>query len=525
MSDKPITKKQVLDFLHSIPEEEVWDIIKMYDSQHKTKLNEKLDLQYSNEMEMRLLKAGVNATCPNPKCQSSERIRRGRTKFQRYRCKVCNTSYSAVSNTFMEHTDFTWKQWVKIVEMTINGYSLAEMVNVFEKDFDCQGMQEATMHLARHKILNTMYQIPQPVLTGVIQIDETHFRESQKAARKLINYHPSIGPRVKRKGKQSSVLGVMGSEFTTVPTAIDSSGHIVAKVACLGRLKIELFTDLFHDHIENPAYICTDANPIYKRYCALFGIPHYIRPSNYLDIISKAGYKQALFPDEEMNIKTRAENNKILENLYSQRAIDSIRNKGHITFKDFQHLKRTYGLNLGAVNKQHSEIKRVINTNKAGVCSKYLDRYINLYVFLHNWSIDYNNGVYPSSNKDAEEILIHILQAVPNSKFTLKDLKKIKFNLPKPTKKYMELLASMTSIARKEFNNKYLKFNEEDSVYDFKRREYLFNCPRKWLNDIAREKGLPYGKSITMDRMVSNLLKLKDLDIIGSFSLSTSFFK
>lgn len=38
-----------------------------------------------------------------------------------------------------------------------------------------------------------------------------------------------------------SYLGVMGPEFATVTTAIDSSGYSVCKVSCLGKLTNEQF--------------------------------------------------------------------------------------------------------------------------------------------------------------------------------------------------------------------------------------------------------------------------------------------
>lgn len=512
MDKKPINKKQVLEYLYSLPIDEFSKIVKDYDKQHKTKLNEEIDKLYASEMEQRLLKAGVNSTCPH--CQSANIVKRGRTNFQRYRCKDCNTSFSSVTNTFLESTKFTWKEWVKLVEMTINGYSISRMVNVLERDFGYVGIEDITVHLARHKILYAISLIPQPKLTGIIQIDETFFRESQKASRKLENYIPSVAEyRKPRYGVQPSLLGTMGSEFTNVPVAVDSTGHVVAKVACLGRLSIELFVDLFHEHIDNPAYICTDANPIYKRYCKLFGIPHYIRPSNYLDIIRKAGYDQPLYPDKELNEAISKENYKILEKLYTDRLTDRIVNKGYLTFKEFQQLKKTYGLNLGAVNQQHNELKKLIYTNKTNVSTKYLDRYINLYVFLHNWYVD--NGKYPSSTKDAEKILIYVLKTVPNSVFTYEDLKNMKLTLPKPTKKYIDMLATMTSEARKEFNNKYLKFNEEDKVYNFKKKEYLYDCPRAWLEEVSKERGLPYNHhSVKLREIINNLLKLDDIDII-----------
>ena len=508
------TKKEFLDFFYSLSTEEALKIVKEYDKKHKTHLSKELEKLQVSEIERKLLEIGVNSTCPY--CNSNKIVKRGRdANFQRYYCKECQKSFTAVTNTFLENTNFPWKVWVSILEMTIHNESIADMVNKLEQDYDLKGLTEITVLLARHKILYAVSLLPQPTLTGVIQIDETFFRESQKASKELTNYIPSVAEyRKPRYGVQPSLLGTMGSEFANVPVAIDSTGHMVAKVACLGRLTIEIFTDLFHEHIDKPAYICTDANPIYKRYCKVFGIPHYIRPSSYYTDIKKAGYDQPYYPNEELNKTISEENNKILERLYSTELSDRILNKGHITFKEFVNLKKTYGLSLGAVNKQHSELKKMINIGMTNVSTKYLDRYISFYVFLHNWKVDHGDK-YPSSTREAEEILIYILQNAGNSKFTLKDLQETVLTLPKPTSKYIDLLAAMTSEARKEFNNKYLKFNEEDRVYNFKKREYLLDCPRSHLEAVARTHGIPYSHhSVPTWNLVNNLLKCDDIDLI-----------
>lgn len=501
------TKKEFLDFFYNLPIEEATKIVKEYDKHHKVNIAKELENLKLSEIERKLLEAGVNSSCPH--CGSTNSVKRGRdTNFQRYRCNDCQKSFTAVTNTFLENSKFPWNVWVILMEATIRGESISDTINRLEQDYDYLGLQRSTVLLARLKILHAVSLLPQPVLTGVIQIDETFFRENQKTTRELINYIPSVAEyRKPRRGVQPSLLGTMGSEFANVPVAIDSTGHVVAKVACLGRLTIEIFTDLFHEHIDKPAYICTDANPIYKRYCKLFGIPHYIRPSNYYTLITKAGYDQPYYPDEELNEAVSAENQKILEKLYSLKMSDTIENKGYLTFKEFQTLKRIYALSLGAVNKQHSELKKLINTRKTGVSTKYLDKYVSFYVFLHNWQVDHNNK-YPSSTKDAEEILLYILKNAGDSRFTITDLQNTELTLPKPTSKYIDLLASMTSEARKEFN-------EEDRVYNFKKREYLLDCHRSWLEEEAKLKGIPYShKSVPTWKLVNELLKQDDIDLI-----------
>lgn len=501
-------QKQLIEQILSLPEDDFAEIIWEYDKKHRTHYRKQIAKLYSSEMEQKLLENGINSACPF--CGSISVVKRGRTtKNQRFYCKDCHSDFTAVTNTFLEKSNFAWDAWVRIFNMTIQGYSLTDMMNVLEKEFGYAGVTKSSVLLARHKLLNAIYQIPQPILNGVIQIDETHFRESQKGTMELANYIPSvIEERLPRYGSQSSALGVMSAEFVTVPVAVDSDGYVVAKVACLGKLDIDIFVDLFHDHFNSPSFICTDANNIYLKYCREFHITHYIRPSKYVDILKKAGYVLGKNKTEQ----ERAQNDRILENLYNTRQIDFIANKGHLSFRQFQEIKKQYKLSLARVNALHNEFKKAINTNKTNVSSKYLDKYINFYTFIHNWSV--KTGKYPSSTVDAEEILIYVLKNTHNTVYTQKNFQSEQMTLPKPTTKYHNMLAAMTSEARLEFNNKYLKFNEEDRVYDFKKRDYLMDCPDSWTKEVARAHGIPYAHKVNKFNMITNILKLEDIDTI-----------
>ena len=58
-------------------------------------------------------------------------------------------------------------------------------------------------------------------------------------------------------------------------------------VSGLGRLSDDIFYDLFNDYLDNPIFICTDANKVYSKYSGMLNIPHYIKPSNYNDVLKK----------------------------------------------------------------------------------------------------------------------------------------------------------------------------------------------------------------------------------------------
>jgi len=171
-------------------------------------------------------------------------------------------SLHPVSKNILEKTKWHWDIWVKVLEMSINNYSLYRMQRVLEKDFECIGIDHKTLFLWQHKLLHALAQMPQPQLSGVVQIDETFIRESQKVSRNLVSHIDKKDVREPRYGYIPSKLGVMGPEFASMTTTIDNTGHCVCYVTERGRLTADIFTDLFEKHRNSPTYICTDANKI-----------------------------------------------------------------------------------------------------------------------------------------------------------------------------------------------------------------------------------------------------------------------
>lgn len=500
-------KKDFLQYLHSLTPSEFENVIQEYNKQHNTQFN----LQPTDTVVGKLETLKEKTKCPY--CDSSIIVRRGKDKHQRFRCEDCKRSFSAITNTLIDNSTFTWEQWVKLLHLTIIGCSLKDTVNIFKKDYGLDSLAESTIQIARHKIFHFVSLLPQPNLSGTIQIDETYFRENQKASKSLENYIPSVVEyRKARYGKQPSALGVMGNEFATVVVAADSSGHIVAKVACMGRLTVPIFYDLFHTHFVSPAYICTDGNQIFKEYCLAVDYPHYVRESDYLATIMREGYDFPRYPNDELNMQAVAMNDTILEKLYNNGVIDRINNRGHLTYKEFKRIKKEYKLSLARVNQQHNELKKFINTNKTGVSSKFLDKYVSFYAFIHNWRVDHD--IFPSALSDAEEILNYLLKYCPPSTFTAEDYKNTELKLPKPSKRYIQYLATFTSEARQAFDLKYLKLNEEDGVHRFNKREYLLDCPRTWIVDIAKKNGIKATAKSSIWNMVRAIMKLPNIDTI-----------
>lgn len=361
-----------------------------------------------------------------------------------------------------------------------------------------------------------------PKLSGVIQIDETFIREAQKGSRSLISYLGKEDEREPRYGRKPSKYGVMGSEFATVVTAIDSNGYSVCKVSCLGKLTTDLFVTLFEEHLQAPSYICSDANSVYEDYCKIFNIAHYIKPSNYLTVLEHNGYVTPSRVNPARAKATEEKNKKILKTMYNNNMIDYISNRGYLTYEEFNELKILNGLSLARVNELHADIKKYIYGNMTNVSTKYLQDYIGFFTYIRNWRI--TNGHYPSSKKDTEQIFIDMLKT--RVKYTVSDIKDGELTLPKPSPRYIALLKAETEKIRTATSNEYFKFDEDDGVKTFNKREYLLDQPKSKLYAVCKTYGMKRYKKLALYSLVSAILKLDNIDnIIYELILTDRHYK
>ena len=497
---KNISKEEIQQAINNLPFVQFKEIIEGYVTQNGVDCRQQIDAIITNSLQDKLLQHGINSTCPE--CGSKHIGKWGKRKeIQVFKCKDCGKQFTLFTGTILEKTRWHWEIWVKVLEMVLNGFSIQDMLNVLVTDYGCDGINPKTVWLWRMKLIHALASLPQPVLTGVIQVDETFVRESQKGSRDLVSYLPKGSKRNPRYGYSPSKLGIMGPEFATIVTAIDNRGYCVCKVSSLGKLTTEMFVDLFDAHFDNPAWICSDANDVYEAYCQLYDIPHYERPSTYVDIIRKAGYSEENTPEQ---------NHRVLEKLYNAGAIDRITNKGYMRYNEFVQLKSQYRLSLGRVNALHNEIKKFIYGDMANVSTKYLQDYIGFFSYIHNWGVAHGRSA--NASKDAEDIFIEILKAKVN--YTITDVEEQELDLPRPSGKYVAILDAKTEEARKATNNKYFKFNAEDGVKTFDKRAYLSAQPNSKLYAIAKECGLKKYKQLAGWSLISLLLKQPNINEI-----------
>ncbi len=416
-------------------------------------------------LQAKLWAHGINSSCPY--CGSKNICNNGwNNNMRRLQCKDCGKIFSLFTGTILEKSQFDWEVWVKMTEMHLNEYPMENMLNVLKIDYGLESLHLNMVFAWKHKLLHAMAAMPTPKLRGVIQVDETFFREAQKGSKHLESTVKGF-ERKPRFGPVPSKLGVMGNEFANVVVAVDDSNHCVAEVACLGKLTIDLFYDLFDKHFENVAFLCTDANYIYKRYSSLKDINHYILPSEYLDILAQNGYGFNWETDEK-----KVSNESILRRLYKEGKIDRI-SAGSYSFEAFNALKDAYSLSLARVNHIHDELKEKLRIATNGVSTKYLADYVGAYVFVHNWTVDHRR--YPASERDAESILIELLKN--KTTYTTKDMANASIDMPKASDRYMRDLKKKTDVCRKVTKNPHFKYDEEDNVVSFDTRAFLRDLP------------------------------------------------
>lgn len=508
MPKRQITFDEVLNFINTLPYNKFKEVVENYSKSNNANFEKELEKMISLNFQQRLENLGINKICT--KCNSKNIMKYGKRKYiQLFKCKECSTKFTLFTNTILEKTRWHWDIWIKVLEMTLNNVSLHDMINVLERDYSCTGINYKTVWLWRMKLIHALAAMPMPTLTGIIQVDETFVRECQKGSRNLLNYLDKQDERKPRYGYRPSKLGTMGPEFATITTAIDNRGYCVCKVSSLGKLTKEIFIDLFEKYFDNPAFICTDANDAYEGYCSLFDIPHYVKPSNYHTFIFKHGYITP-FNNSTKTEKIEDKNKKILETLYNNNLIDKITNRGYMSYDEFNQLKTVNKLSLGRVNELHKDIKNFIIKDMTNVATKYLQDYIGFFTYIRNWKV--KNGRYPKSNKDTEKIFIEILKSRIN--FTMTDIEEQELELPKPSNRYITLLKEETEKARIATSNKYFKFDEEDGVKTFNKREYLLDQSKSKLHEICKECKLTKYKQFKQWSLVSLILEQPGIDNI-----------
>lgn len=428
----------------------------------------------------------------------------------RFYCNDCQKAFSPFTGTLVQGSGIPWEVWVELVHCTLDNLSLVATKHILEADYGLS-MNQQTILSYRHKIQKAItLTFPMPKLSGVVQVDETYFREGQKGSRSLVNVAPTaVDKRVARLHTKShpSKMGINGPEFCCVVTGSDSSKHIAAVVTGLGKSSSQPFEEYFADYLGDVAFLCSDGFEAYSRYADKHAIPHYVHKSETWKIENQElkAYK------ERYKVDTTRE--AVRERLYKTRELEYIDNYGQLNYKQFKELKDAKTLKLDGIDNYHAELKLRINCEMRGVSTIYLPIYIGFRVFVHNWKVDHNDTP-PSSRRDAEQIFTALLMAGENfaSRKDFEGLSILDFK--KPATKYINYLKKTTEEIRKQSGKKGFTFDDNDRLLTFNKRKYFENSLKVRLKEIAKEyhiKGYTKMREYDLAREICKLPEVNDI--------------
>ncbi len=192
-------------------------------------------------------------------CGSNAVKRNGKYRSrQRYLCKDCGKTFNDMTNTPFSGSRYPEK-WIKYIKMMINGVTLPQIS-------DSLKIHISTAFYWRHKILNALGSHGFNQLSGIIESDETFFRESLKG-RRFTHRKP------KKRGEKDEKRGISNQKIAVV-VAQDRNYNIIARMAGRGRVKAEEIDVVIGDYIAHSSLLCTDTATNYKKFAAAKNLQH-----------------------------------------------------------------------------------------------------------------------------------------------------------------------------------------------------------------------------------------------------------
>lgn len=150
-----------------------------------------------------------------PGCHSRDLVSWGTRKgLRRFRCKSCMSTFTALSGSPLARLSHR-ERWLQYAGCLLDGLTIRAAAK------DCEISIPASFRW-RHRFLEMIEKAKPPALQGIIEMDETLFRNSKKGDRKTGRKpHKRGGGRKKDRGELVSVLVVRDRQGTTSEYVFD----------------------------------------------------------------------------------------------------------------------------------------------------------------------------------------------------------------------------------------------------------------------------------------------------------------
>ncbi len=241
-----------------------------------------------------------------PHCAHEEVSRNGKFNgTQRYICKSCRKTFTDFTRSPKHNSKKDVKKWILYTKCMINGYSIRKCAKEV-------GISIPTSFYWRHKILDAIRMFMGiGNVGGIIEADETYFRESFKGNHK--NSVVFIMPRKahkrgiensffsqkendeqnQAKSKQSNRKRGISNEQVCGFCAKDRAGNIMTELICKGRMKHSDLERLFDGRIEDESILCTDSHKSYIKFAKNLGLE--------LQQIKRGRHKEGVYHIQHIN--------------------------------------------------------------------------------------------------------------------------------------------------------------------------------------------------------------------------------
>lgn len=194
-----------------------------------------------------------------PHCGKEKIYKHGKSAdLQRYKCLNCGKTFNALTGTPLARLRKK-DLWLQYMDCMLDSMTLRKISSKLP-------IHLKTAFLWRHRFTQELKKDTPNSLDGIVEADETYFRQSRKGCRKL--------PRKPRKRGQDGTKRGLSKEQVCVLAVIDRSKHGIALITGLGAVKGKSLERHLHGRIASDAVLVTDGLKSYNYFCSKNNLSH-----------------------------------------------------------------------------------------------------------------------------------------------------------------------------------------------------------------------------------------------------------
>lgn len=270
----------------------------------------------------------LDATTECRKCGSHKIAKFGKDKNgkQRYKCMSCGSTFTATTGAAISCSRHSFDVWKKYIELLLSKASLEKCAN------ECN-ISVKTAFIWRHKILSLLQKDQDcRVMNGIVEADETFFGVSYKGnhtnSKRFEMPRPAYQRGTDNKKKPSQMACVM--------CAYERKGHTYGELLGIGTANEAMLDHAFKGRLLEDTVLVTD----------------------------KASY---------------------LKKYFDSKSIEQVQTASHSVSKNQNSPPEIKGVyHIQNVNNLHHRLKSFLQAYN-GVATKYLNHYVNLYIWIENY--------------------------------------------------------------------------------------------------------------------------------------------